>query len=48
MCLERIGQVRSRDGAVFWEHFIDTADPSRHVENFIAKNGWSICGNTSA
>jgi hypothetical protein len=36
MFLERIGQVRSRDGALFWGHFIDAADPSRHVENFIA------------
>ena len=27
-----------RDGALFWEHFTDTADPMRHVETFIAEN----------
>jgi MFS family permease len=36
--LERLGQVRRRDGAFFWEHFIDTADPTRHIETFIAEN----------
>jgi len=32
------GHVRRRDGALFWEHFTDTADPMRHVETFIAEN----------
>jgi len=36
--LERMGHVRRRDGALFWEHFADTADPGRHVEVFIAEN----------
>jgi predicted MFS family arabinose efflux permease len=36
--LERLGQVRRRDGALFWEHFTDTADPMRHVETFISEN----------
>jgi MFS family permease len=36
--LERLGHVRRRDGALFWEHFIDTADPTRHIETFIAEN----------
>ena len=36
--LERLGQVRRRDGALFWEHFTDTADPTRHIETFIAEN----------
>ena len=36
--LERMGHVRRRDGALFWEHFADTADPSRHVEVFIAES----------
>ena len=30
--------MRRRDGALFWEHFIDTADPTRHIEAFIAEN----------
>jgi Transmembrane secretion effector len=36
--LERMGHVRRRDGALFWEHFADTADPTRHVEVFIAES----------
>jgi MFS family permease len=36
--LERMGHVRRRDGALFWEHFGDTADPARHIEVFIAEN----------
>jgi MFS family permease len=36
--LERLGRVRRRDGALFWEHFTDTADPTRHLETFIAEN----------
>ena len=36
--LERMGHIRRRDGALFWEHFADTADPGRHVEVFIAEN----------
>jgi quinol monooxygenase YgiN len=36
--LERLGHVRRRDGALFWEHFADTADPSRHVEVFISES----------
>ena len=36
--LERLGHVRRRDGALFCEHFIDTADPMRHIEVFIAEN----------
>jgi MFS family permease len=36
--LERMGHVRRRDGALFWEHFVDTADPARHIEVFIAEN----------
>jgi hypothetical protein len=33
-----MGHVRRRDGALFWEHFGDTADPARHIEVFIAEN----------
>ncbi len=36
--LERMGHLRRRDGALFWEHFADTADPSRHVEAFISES----------
>ena len=36
--LERLGQTRRRDGALFWEHFTDAADPMRHIETFIAEN----------
>jgi quinol monooxygenase YgiN len=36
--LERLGHVRRRDGALFWEHFTDTADPTRHIETFIAES----------
>ena len=36
--LERMGHVRRRDGALLWEHFADTADPSRHVEVFISES----------
>lgn len=34
--LERMGHVRRRDGALFWDHFADTADPSRHLEVFLS------------
>jgi MFS family permease len=33
--LERLGRIRRRDGAIFWDHFIDTGDPTRHVEIFL-------------
>jgi hypothetical protein len=36
--LQRLGHVRRRDGALFWEHFTDTADAARHIETFIAEN----------
>jgi quinol monooxygenase YgiN len=36
--LERMSHVRRRDGALFWEHFADTADPSRHMEAFISES----------
>jgi MFS family permease len=36
--LERRGHVRRRDGALFWEHFADAADPARHIEVFIAES----------
>jgi len=36
--LERMGHVRRRDGALFWEHFADVADPVRHIEVFIAES----------
>jgi len=32
------GLLRRRDGALFWEHFTDTANPVRHIEAFIAEN----------
>jgi MFS family permease len=35
--LEHIGHARRRDGALFWEHFTDTADPARHLEVFITE-----------
>ena len=34
--LERLGHIRRRDGALFWDHFIDTSDPTRHVEVFLS------------
>jgi MFS family permease len=30
-----MGRIRRRDGAIFWEHFEDVADPAHHVEVFI-------------
>jgi MFS family permease len=36
--LERLGRVRRRDGALFWEHFADAADPARHIEVFISES----------
>jgi hypothetical protein len=36
--LERMRHVRRRDGALFWEHFADAADPARHIEAFIAES----------
>jgi hypothetical protein len=36
--LERMGQLRRRDGALFWEHFADTADPARRIEVFIVES----------
>jgi predicted MFS family arabinose efflux permease len=36
--LERMGHIRRRDGALFWEHFSDAADPDRHIEVFIAES----------
>jgi MFS family permease len=36
--LERMGHVRRRDGALFWEHFADAADPARHIEVFISES----------
>ena len=35
--LERLGRARRRDGALFWGHFTDTADPRRHIETFVAE-----------
>jgi quinol monooxygenase YgiN len=36
--LERLGHIRRRDGALFWDHFVDTADPTRHVEVFLSES----------
>jgi hypothetical protein len=36
--LERMGQLRRRDGALLWEHFADTADPARHIEVCIVES----------
>jgi transmembrane secretion effector len=36
--LERLGQVRRRDGAFYWDHFVDTSDPTRHVEVFLTES----------
>ena len=30
--------VRRRDGAIYWHHFIDTADPRRHLEVFVVES----------
>jgi quinol monooxygenase YgiN len=30
--------VRRRDGAIYWHHFIDTADSRRHVEVFVVES----------
>ncbi len=30
--------IRRRDGAIYWHHFIDTADPRRHVEVFVVES----------
>jgi hypothetical protein len=29
---------RRRDGAIFWRHFVDVADPRRNVEMFMTEN----------
>lgn len=36
--LARLGRTRRRDGAIYWSHFIDAADPSRHLEIFVSEN----------
>ncbi len=30
--------IRRRDGAIYWHHFIDTADPRRHLEVFVVES----------
>jgi MFS family permease len=30
--------IRRRDGAIYWHHFIDAADPRRHVEVFVVES----------
>jgi hypothetical protein len=36
--LEELGRIRRRDGAIFWRHFLDTADPTRHMEAFLLES----------
>jgi hypothetical protein len=36
--LEEVGRIRRRDGAIFWRHFVDAADPARHVEAFLLES----------
>ncbi|MBV8296391.1 MAG: MFS transporter [Acidimicrobiia bacterium] len=38
VALEELGRIRRRDGAIFWRHFVDTADPARHVEAFLLES----------
>jgi hypothetical protein len=37
--LSETARMRRRDGAIFWQHFIDAADPGRNVEVFMTE-GW--------
>lgn len=36
--LSESARIRRRDGAIFWQHFIDAADPSRNVEVFMTES----------
>ena len=37
--LSETARIRRRDGAIFWQHFIDAADPRRNIEVFMTE-GW--------
>lgn len=34
--LAELGRTRRRDGAIFWQHFVDVAEPGRHIEAFVS------------
>ena len=36
--LQELGRVRRRDGAIFWQHFVDVSDPARNVEVFMLES----------
>ena len=36
--LSETARMRRRDGAIFWQHFVDAADPRRHVEVFMTES----------
>ena len=36
--LAEAGRTRRRDGAIFWQHFVDAADPGRNVEVFLTES----------
>jgi hypothetical protein len=36
--LIELARIRRRDGAIFWQHFVDVADPGRNVEVFLTES----------
>jgi MFS family permease len=36
--LSETARIRRRDGAIFWQHFVDAADPRRNVEVFMTES----------
>jgi predicted MFS family arabinose efflux permease/quinol monooxygenase YgiN len=36
--LGEMARIRRRDGAIFWQHFVDAADPGRNIEVFLSES----------